>query len=162
MRRHERGIAEMEPPAAGGALRGFEAACFELGAAFLRLAPTAQTIADEHFPGHASSVRRALPTGSWNPQVVSRLSPECHRLDPASNSASKGSGSTWSRRGSVHPGLISASTFTSRLGRAPRRRSHERRSCHYEPDRLELAIRHGFCIVRWSPKDAAALEAIEG
>jgi hypothetical protein len=33
---------------------------------------------------------------------------------------------------------------------------------HYEPDRLKLAINHGFCVVRWSPKDAAALEAIEG
>jgi hypothetical protein len=33
---------------------------------------------------------------------------------------------------------------------------------HYEPDRLELAIRHGFCIIRWTPKDAVALEAIEG
>ena len=33
---------------------------------------------------------------------------------------------------------------------------------HYEPDRLELAIGHGFCIVRWTPKDAAALHAIEG
>jgi hypothetical protein len=31
---------------------------------------------------------------------------------------------------------------------------------HYEADRLELAIHHGFCIVRWSPQDAAGLEAI--
>jgi len=22
---------------------------------------------------------------------------------------------------------------------------------HYDPDRLDLAIRHGFCVVRWSP-----------
>jgi hypothetical protein len=31
---------------------------------------------------------------------------------------------------------------------------------HYERARLELAIRHGFRIVRWSPADAAAREAI--
>jgi hypothetical protein len=30
----------------------------------------------------------------------------------------------------------------------------------YEPDRLNLAIEHGFCIVRWSAGDAAAREAI--
>jgi hypothetical protein len=31
---------------------------------------------------------------------------------------------------------------------------------HYDLARLELAIRHGFCIVRWSPGDAEAREAI--
>jgi hypothetical protein len=31
---------------------------------------------------------------------------------------------------------------------------------HYERARLELAIRHGFRIVRWSPADASAREAI--
>jgi hypothetical protein len=29
---------------------------------------------------------------------------------------------------------------------------------HYDPDRLNLAIQHGFCIVRWSADDAAARE----
>src|SRR5262245_60770800 len=33
---------------------------------------------------------------------------------------------------------------------------------HYEPDRLEFAIRHGFCIVRWSPQDAALLGSGRG
>jgi hypothetical protein len=33
---------------------------------------------------------------------------------------------------------------------------------HYDRNRLEFAIRHGFCIVRWSPRDAAAREAIHG
>jgi hypothetical protein len=31
---------------------------------------------------------------------------------------------------------------------------------HYDLDRLNLAISHGFCVVRWSPDDAAAREAI--
>jgi EmrB/QacA subfamily drug resistance transporter len=31
---------------------------------------------------------------------------------------------------------------------------------HYDRDRLDLAIRHGFCIVRWSPVGSAAREAI--
>jgi hypothetical protein len=31
---------------------------------------------------------------------------------------------------------------------------------HYDLARLELAIRHGFRIVRWSPGDAAAREAV--
>lgn len=31
---------------------------------------------------------------------------------------------------------------------------------HYDHDRLDLAIRHGFRIVRWHPGDAAAREAI--
>jgi hypothetical protein len=31
---------------------------------------------------------------------------------------------------------------------------------HYDRDRLALAIQHGFCIVRWSPGDAAARETI--
>jgi len=31
---------------------------------------------------------------------------------------------------------------------------------HYDPDRLNLAIQHGFRIVRWSANDAAAREAI--
>jgi hypothetical protein len=31
---------------------------------------------------------------------------------------------------------------------------------HYDRTRLDLAIRHGFRIVRWSPGDAAAREAI--
>jgi hypothetical protein len=31
---------------------------------------------------------------------------------------------------------------------------------HYDRDRLALAIRHGFCIVRWSPDDSAARETI--
>src|SRR6516162_1408490 len=31
---------------------------------------------------------------------------------------------------------------------------------HYDRDRLDLAIRHGFCIVRWSPADSAAPETI--
>jgi hypothetical protein len=31
---------------------------------------------------------------------------------------------------------------------------------HYDPDRLKLAIQHGFRIVRWSPADATAREAI--
>jgi hypothetical protein len=29
---------------------------------------------------------------------------------------------------------------------------------HYDRARLDLAIRHGFCIVRWSPHDSAARE----
>jgi len=31
---------------------------------------------------------------------------------------------------------------------------------HYDPDRLALAVRHGFCIVRWSPVDSSARETI--
>jgi hypothetical protein len=31
---------------------------------------------------------------------------------------------------------------------------------HYDPDRLNLALQHGFCIVRWSAEDAAARETI--
>jgi hypothetical protein len=31
---------------------------------------------------------------------------------------------------------------------------------HYDRERLDLAVRHGFCIVRWSPDDAAARETI--
>jgi hypothetical protein len=31
---------------------------------------------------------------------------------------------------------------------------------HYDRDRLDLAIQHGFCIVRWSAHDAAAREAL--
>jgi hypothetical protein len=31
---------------------------------------------------------------------------------------------------------------------------------HYDRDRLALAIRHGFCIVRWTPGDSAARETI--
>src|SRR5262245_57165328 len=31
---------------------------------------------------------------------------------------------------------------------------------HYDPDRLNLAIQHGFCIVRWSADDAAARQTI--
>ena len=31
---------------------------------------------------------------------------------------------------------------------------------HYDRDRLELAIQHGFRIVRWTPEDAAARETI--
>jgi hypothetical protein len=31
---------------------------------------------------------------------------------------------------------------------------------HYDRDRLDLAIRHGFCIVRWSPDDSAARDTI--
>ncbi|HKD33411.1 MAG TPA: hypothetical protein VKB73_08070 [Gaiellaceae bacterium] len=31
---------------------------------------------------------------------------------------------------------------------------------HYDPDRLKLAIQHGFCIARWSPDDAATRETI--
>ena len=31
---------------------------------------------------------------------------------------------------------------------------------HYDRERLDLAIRHGFCIVRWTPEDAAARENI--
>jgi hypothetical protein len=31
---------------------------------------------------------------------------------------------------------------------------------HYDPDRLNLAIQHGFCIIRWRAKDAATREAI--
>jgi hypothetical protein len=31
---------------------------------------------------------------------------------------------------------------------------------HYDRAKLDLAIRHGFRIVRWSPSDAAAREAI--
>jgi hypothetical protein len=31
---------------------------------------------------------------------------------------------------------------------------------HYDHDRLELAIEHGFCIVRWSPDDQAAKDKI--
>jgi hypothetical protein len=33
---------------------------------------------------------------------------------------------------------------------------------HYDRDRLDLAIRHGFRIVRWTPNDAQAREAIKG
>jgi hypothetical protein len=31
---------------------------------------------------------------------------------------------------------------------------------HYDPQRLDLAIRHGFRIVRWAPADTAAREVI--
>ena len=31
---------------------------------------------------------------------------------------------------------------------------------HYDPDRLDLAVQHGFCIVRWSAHDTAAREAL--
>jgi hypothetical protein len=31
---------------------------------------------------------------------------------------------------------------------------------HYDPDRLSLAIQHGFCIVRWSAQDDAARETL--
>jgi hypothetical protein len=31
---------------------------------------------------------------------------------------------------------------------------------HYDPDRLNLAIQHGFCIIRWRANDAATREAI--
>src|SRR5262249_43242895 len=31
---------------------------------------------------------------------------------------------------------------------------------HYDRDRLDLAVRHGFCIVRWSPVGSASREAI--
>jgi hypothetical protein len=31
---------------------------------------------------------------------------------------------------------------------------------HYDRDRLNLAIQHGFCIVRWSAHDAAARETL--
>jgi hypothetical protein len=31
---------------------------------------------------------------------------------------------------------------------------------HYDRARLDLAIRHGFCVVRWSPHDSAARETI--
>jgi hypothetical protein len=33
---------------------------------------------------------------------------------------------------------------------------------HYDRDRLDLAIRHGFRIVRWTPNDAQAREVIMG
>jgi hypothetical protein len=35
-----------------------------------------------------------------------------------------------------------------------------KREGHYDRERLELAIRHGFCIVRWTPHDASARETI--
>src|SRR5262249_36705 len=35
-----------------------------------------------------------------------------------------------------------------------------RADAHYCTDRLELAVRHGFCIVRWSPVDSSARETI--
>jgi hypothetical protein len=35
-----------------------------------------------------------------------------------------------------------------------------KREGHYDRERLELAIRHGFCIVRWTPQDASARETI--
>ena len=31
---------------------------------------------------------------------------------------------------------------------------------HYDRERLNLAIRHGFCIVRWTPQNASARETI--
>jgi hypothetical protein len=31
---------------------------------------------------------------------------------------------------------------------------------HYDRERLTLAIRHGFCVVRWTPQDASARETI--
>ena len=37
-----------------------------------------------------------------------------------------------------------------------------KREGHYDRDRLNLAIQHGFCIVRWTGDDAAASEAILG
>jgi len=33
---------------------------------------------------------------------------------------------------------------------------------HYERDRLELAIRHGFCVIRWSPDGPGARDALMG
>jgi hypothetical protein len=33
---------------------------------------------------------------------------------------------------------------------------------HYDRDRLDLAIRHGFRVVRWTPDDAAAREVVIG
>jgi hypothetical protein len=35
-----------------------------------------------------------------------------------------------------------------------------KREGHYDRERLNLAIQHGFCIVRWTPQDASAREAI--
>jgi hypothetical protein len=35
-----------------------------------------------------------------------------------------------------------------------------KREGHYERERLNLAIRHGFCIVRWTPENASARETI--
>jgi F420H(2)-dependent quinone reductase len=35
-----------------------------------------------------------------------------------------------------------------------------KREGHYDRERLNLAIRHGFCIVRWTPQDASARETI--
>jgi hypothetical protein len=31
---------------------------------------------------------------------------------------------------------------------------------HYDREPLNLAIRHGFCIVRWTPQDASTRETI--
>jgi F420H(2)-dependent quinone reductase len=35
-----------------------------------------------------------------------------------------------------------------------------KREGRYDRERLNLAIRHGFCIVRWTPQDASARETI--
>ena len=35
-----------------------------------------------------------------------------------------------------------------------------KREGHYDRERLDLAIRHGFCIVRWTPENASARETI--
>jgi hypothetical protein len=35
-----------------------------------------------------------------------------------------------------------------------------KREGHYDRERLNLAIRHGFCIVRWTPENASARETI--
>ncbi len=35
-----------------------------------------------------------------------------------------------------------------------------KREGHYDSERLNLAIRHGFCIVRWTPRDASVREKI--
>jgi hypothetical protein len=35
-----------------------------------------------------------------------------------------------------------------------------KREGQYDRERLNLAIRHGFCIVRWTPQDASARETI--
>lgn len=35
-----------------------------------------------------------------------------------------------------------------------------KREGHYDRDRLNLAIQHGFCIVRWTPQDASARRTI--
>jgi hypothetical protein len=32
---------------------------------------------------------------------------------------------------------------------------------HYDPDRVNLAIQHGFCIVRWRPEHQTAQETMQ-